>query len=52
MVLVTTGETPNQQLADSVTRFDVPAFGARLTRVARINCHDYPTGAFSLVQEH
>jgi hypothetical protein len=52
MVFVTAGETPKTQLASPITRFHVPTFCARLTRVARINCHDYPTGALSLVQEH
>ncbi len=52
MVLMTTHGTPEHGLTHSVTRINVATLCTRLTRMARIDFHNHPTGALSLVQEH
>jgi hypothetical protein len=41
--------TSKHCLVDAVSRFDVTTLCAHLAGMARIDSHNYPTGAFSLV---
>ena len=51
MVFVTTDQTTERLLIDSVSRLDVLALSTRLTCVMGVYRHYDPPGAFSLVQE-
>ncbi len=39
-------------LADAIGRYTVPTLGAGSGGIARVDCHDNATGAFSLAREH